>query len=50
MAKLHRQCFLYWGRRLFLGAAPLCLDLSVPMCFLLPRAGAGASPSNAFLP
>lgn len=29
---------------LFLDAAPLCLELSVPMCFLLPWAGAGASP------
>ena len=44
MAEPHQQRFLCRGHGLFLGAAPLCLDLSAPMCFLLPRAGADASP------
>ena len=53
-AELCQQRFLRWGRGLFLGAVPLCLDLSAPMCFLLCRPEAGASPSfphclNAFL-
>lgn len=44
MAKPHQQRFLCQGRGLFLGAVLLCLDLSAPMCFLLPQSGAGASP------
>lgn len=44
MAKPHQQRFLCQGQGLFLGAVLLCLDLSAPMCFLLPRSGPGASP------
>lgn len=42
------QSFLCRDHGLFLGAAPLCLDLSVPVCFLVPlpdpTAGAAEPP------
>lgn len=44
MAKPHQQSFPCQGQGLFLGAVLLCPDLSAPMCFLLSRSGAGASP------
>lgn len=44
MAKPHQLCFLCQAQGLFLGAVLLCLDLSAPMCFLLSRSGAAASP------
>lgn len=49
MAKPHQQSFLCWGQGLFLGAVLLCLDISAPMCFLLSRSGAGASPCPPLL-